>query len=178
MLRQTWQIRRRNGRIAPDTLVVDYGYFAPPVNVFSIARRLGVELRVSTNDPSTLNAECLIVHEAKAYIVVTRDRSDLQQRFAIAHMLGRLLLHPLRQMRHGRSLSDETLYWRELRTVLRTDQREEMEANRFAAHLLMPSFMLQTQEPGLSISALARRFDVSRTAMNLRLYELYGLAVD
>lgn len=171
----TWDQRRRNGRVAPDTLAVDYGYLQPPVDVFAIARRLGVELRMTTERAAFQGDGCLIVRKGQPYIVIKHDQSRVRQRFTVAHELGHLLLHEVLEMRCDEKLDDATLYWRDMRSGPFTKDRKEVEANQFAAKLLMPAFMMQTQEPGLSVSQLARRFEVSRAAMNLRLHELYGL---
>jgi Zn-dependent peptidase ImmA (M78 family) len=108
-------------------------------------------------------------------IGVNDSHSPTRQRFTIAHELGHFRLHP------------DTLYLDGF--VRRDDQsslavsRHEIEANAFAAELLMPreqvleelNASLQRQpdaDPGKLVRRLARMFDVSEQAMEFRLLNL------
>ena len=103
----------------------------------------------------------------------------MRQRFTIAHELGHLQLHP------GKPMIIDKL----VRVDFREDghrwasDRQEREANQFAATLLMPEKMVRDQadaivgagqavsEEGM-IETLASVFDVSRQAMRYRLVNL------
>ncbi|HZH04965.1 MAG TPA: ImmA/IrrE family metallo-endopeptidase, partial [Myxococcaceae bacterium] len=96
--------------------------------------------------------------------VVTIRASDarVRQRFTLAHEIGHLMLHE-----RGQHFRDKNF--------LSGDPRE-IEANRYAAELLMPSWMI---EPAASkyradSGILARLFDVSEQAMNIRLQMIAG----
>ena len=109
-------------------------------------------------------------------IGVNRDQAAVRQRFTIAHELGHLLLHERSQVHVDR----------EFRVRLRSGvsregtDRDEMEANRFAAELLMPIGFLRAdlEEWELDLAddrqlrALARRYGVSTQSLAIRLNNL------
>ena len=116
-------------------------------------------------------------------IGINRDQAAVRQRFTVAHELGHLLLHE-----HSRVYVDRGFRVR-LRSGLSSDEtdRDEMEANRFAAELLMPIEFLQAdleeQEFDLAADdqfrALAKRYGVSTQALAIRLNGLgYAPAVE
>ena len=106
-------------------------------------------------------------------IGINQDQATVRKRFTIAHELGHLLLHE-----HSLVHVDSGF-----RVRLRSGQssegtdRDEMEANRFAAELLMPIEFLQAdlekQEFDLAddsqLRALANRYGVSTQALAIRL---------
>jgi Zn-dependent peptidase ImmA (M78 family) len=99
-----------------------------------------------------------------------------RQRFTIAHEIGHLLLHRGKEVHIDRTF----------RVNLRDDvsskavDQEEIQANRFAAELLMPRGMLiedlKTQqidyENEEALGELAKRYRVSLQAMTFRLANL------
>jgi Zn-dependent peptidase ImmA (M78 family) len=102
----------------------------------------------------------------------------VRQRFTIAHELGHRALHP------GRELILDVPVRVNLRdkTSSMASDLEEIEANAFAATLLMPEQMIRDQlnqlpparrrEPDAAAEALARIFKVSTPALNFRLINL------
>lgn len=114
----------------------------------------------------------IIMDELKASgaILVAKGRSDERRRYSIAHELGHFLI-PAHRPSSGTafecSLSDLHLLDPKDRDRRR---RVEAEANRFAAHLLMPpgevrARVRQTDATLESIVAMARAFGVSKEAM-------------
>lgn len=98
-------------------------------------------------------------------------RSDIpnggRKRFTIAHELGHWELHPHLDQLQACSATDIHAY---------RGSREELEANAFAAELLMPDFLLTEQlrilSPTLDVAKkLALRFQMSLTAAAVRLCE-------
>lgn len=112
---------------------------------------------------------------------VNATHPPARQRFTIAHELGHLLLHKGRPI-----IVDKTIRLVNTRTddpdptsSLAT-RREEIEANGFAAELLMPRDLVLKEANALVkshetisddsfVEDLARRFRVSRQAMEIRL---------
>ncbi len=101
-----------------------------------------------------------------------------RQRFTIAHELGHRALHP------GREIILDVpvrVNLRDKTSSMATDI-EEIEANAFAAALLMPEKMIrdlinrlpasERREPDDTATALADVFKVSTSAMNFRLINL------
>lgn len=128
----------------------------PPVDVEFMARRLGIELIRQSHFDCAGSIES---EGSRATIRVNRDDHPVRQRFTIAHEIGHLMLHP---MRAGR------LYFRD--TDFYGDWKETA-ANRYAANILMPEWMLDMaiRSTGLNVLRLARLFNVSEQAMHYRL---------
>ena len=111
-------------------------------------------------------------------IGVNTATSRRRQRFTVAHELGHLLLHDGRQLTVDHSVR---VNWRDHKSSMATD-REEIEANAFAAQLLMPGDLVRSATALLVsdgirtrdavISSLAEQFDVSTEAMGYRLVNL------
>lgn len=104
--------------------------------------------------------------------------SSVRQRFTMAHELGHLLLHKTSKIH-----IDETDFFIKFRDAQSSDgsDRDEREANGFAAALLMPDAFLKTDlrklgDIGLhddqKLQALAKRYGVSLQAMLIRLTSL------
>ncbi len=96
-------------------------------------------------------------------IYLSLDTPPVRNRFTIAHELGHYFLHyPLVKEKTGESRMFVQRYG--------TGKRVEWEANWFAAGLLMPKeeFEPAIEEFGGDIEAIARRFDVSVDAAQIR----------
>ncbi len=130
----------------------------------------------------------LLRDEHRTVIGVNALHPDTRQRFTIAHELGHLVLHTGHPVHY-----DRAPFRINLRNAVSSEARdpEEIEANRFAAELLMPEAMLkrdllEQDIPGLDVSDehaletvrwLADRYKVSVQAMAIRLATL-GLTVE
>lgn len=143
----------------------------PPVDLTRIARRLDAEVRklAVAEDISGV----LYRDGVRRIVVVNASHSAVRQRFTIAHELGHLALHRGDKvhvdhsfrinLRDGRSATAENV--------------EEVEANAFAADLLMPAEWIWRDLDGTAIdpgddgqiSALAARYGVSQQALLIRL---------
>jgi Zn-dependent peptidase ImmA (M78 family) len=115
---------------------------------------------------------------ATTVMVVNAQHHPHRQRFTIAHEIGHHRLHDSDAYLDGNS----TLRFRDGTSATGTD-REEREANAFAASLLMPAPWVQDRfirlvgrrraiDEGDAIAQLAQRFDVSEQAMRFRLVNL------
>jgi Zn-dependent peptidase ImmA (M78 family) len=154
------------------------GVDAPPVDVERIARQLDVKVRFEPLDGG-LSGALYRSADGRAVLGVNNWHVETRQRFTIAHELGHLLMHPDELFVDG---------------VLKRDddsslaiKSHEIEANSFAAELLMPRKLLleeinralgenATPDPKRLVGQLATLFDVSEQAMQFRLMNL-GLAV-
>jgi Zn-dependent peptidase ImmA (M78 family) len=151
---------------------------APPVNVERIARQLGVDVRYEPFEGG-LSGALYRADDGHAVLGVNSWHADVRQRFTIAHELGHLRLHPDELFVDGVLKRDD-----ESSLAIRS---QEIEANAFAAELLMPRKLIleeinrtlasnATPDPKRLIGDLARLFDVSEQAMEFKLVNL-GLAV-
>lgn len=144
----------------------------PPVRIERIAKDLGVELR--SGDLGDVSG-ILVRQGSSAVIGINGTQSLQRQRFTIAHELGHFLLH------EGITNHVDKSYRVNFRSIESSQATnvEEIEANFFAASILMPKKMLDAQsaeealDNDTSVANLARQFQVSRLAMSLRLANLY-----
>lgn len=154
-----------------------------PVPVERIAQEVGAIVSYQPFDAEDISGLLYRAAGASPIIGVNSANTKVRQRFTIAHELGHLCLH------EGRDLIFERLVrvnFRDATSSTATNE-EEIEANRFAAELLMPASLLEqglrlliegkpTSDAEL-IQRLARRFAVSQQAMEYRLATLGMLTV-
>lgn len=155
-------IAKRIHELAPD--------LAPDFAIEDICRQLDI-LAIEEKPVSSFEA-MLLMDENKAWgsIVVAQGRRPERRRFSIGHELGHFLIPTHRPTPGaGFSCSLDDLRVGDTREHDR-HKRIEAEANRFAAHLLMPPARirssLRSRQPDLAeIVRLAGAFGVSREAM-------------
>lgn len=156
-------------------LRAEYTDGALPVPIETIAERLGVTLVVEALDRNV--SGLLFRQGTDRAIGVNATHPMVRQRFTVAHELGHLCLHPGKELilDHVRvNLRDDT-------SSSGTD-RQEREANAFAAELLMPRAEVVDEvrrsldrggtTDSRFIADLAQLFDVSEQAMEYRLVNL------
>ena len=146
-----------------------------PVPVDRIVRVEGVILKIG--DLGTKSG--LFLRGADGDVIaVNSNQPETRRRFTIAHEFGHCVLHA------GMTAhSDEAfrVRYRDERSSLGCDV-EEMEANFFAASLLMPKVLLDRDhaedyvdiDDASACAPLAGRYGVSQHAMGIRLMNLYG----
>lgn len=146
-------LRFKERRASASDILLALEIYRPPVDVRAIVQRLEIHLHETLN-PGWDGA--LRSDESEAHIWVRIDASLPRQRFTIAHELGHLLLHPLGE---------------EFRDTKFLGTPQEVEANRFAAELLMPEPMIYEFAKWADYDAekLADLFVVSKVAMQIRL---------
>ena len=153
-------------------LLVQHGQERPPVRIERIAKDLGIELRSGDLD----DVSGVLVRQGNSAVIGTNSTQSVQrQRFTIAHELGHFLLHEGITNHVDRSYR---VNFRSAESSQATNV-EEIEANYFAASILMPKHMLdelaaeEALDNDAMVADLAREFRVSRLAMSLRLANLY-----
>jgi Zn-dependent peptidase ImmA (M78 family) len=107
-------------------------------------------------------------------LLVNHSDPPYRKRFTIAHELGHHFLHLLED---GEFVDGEADLFRQPHdseeTEITPKRRQEIQANMFAAALLMPEDAVRSEWQEMqSIGELARRFNVSETAMGIRLDQL------
>lgn len=147
-----------------------------PIPVESIAKDLGIRLQFEPIEGKDEISGMLFKDGNRTIIGVNSAHPKTRQRFTIAHEIGHLLLH------RGELFLDANISFRDSRSSLATDQ-EEIEANSFAAELLMPRELLKAEvqkrvikygsvSTDLLLEELIVVFDVSKQAMEYRLKNL------
>jgi Zn-dependent peptidase ImmA (M78 family) len=114
--------------------------------------------------------------DGSTIIGVNSSHAETRQRFTIAHELGHMLLHKDEKFHVDESAS---IRFRDEESSLAT-KSEEIEANQFAAELLMPANLMAEEvdklpdgvDPEDAVPILAARFQVSEQALTLRLSRL------
>lgn len=168
---------QRRARYAKIDLMVNqlleqFRQLGPPVRIEDIAKGFGIEIRAG--DLGEVSG--LLARSGSGAIVgVNSKQSRERRRFTIAHELGHFLLHD------GMSYHVDHSYRLNYRSEesSRATNIEEIEANFFAASILMPKRFLDSLsameaiDDDKKVEYLARLFDVSRHAMSLRLVNVY-----
>lgn len=149
-----------------------------PVPVEVIAGKLGVLVRRQRFDADDVSGLLLREPGEAPIIGVNANNAEVRQRFTIAHELGHLVLHKGKRLVVDRAVR---VNFRDAVSSLATD-REEMEANAFAAALLMPAAAVTDQlhrivrgrhrSDSEVVDVLAKKSLVSRSAMEFRLVNL------
>lgn len=146
--------QQRTGDTPANRILRWFGIVSPPIDVEKIAVGLGFRIHA---DPTMGDYSGSVDLSRLPAIIRLRDpQVDTRRRFTIAHEIGHAMLHDLAH--HHR---DDTF----------TGSAQEIQANRFAAELLMPDWMVgpASMSSGMTSSRLAALFGVSQEAMNYRL---------
>ncbi len=175
-------IRRKYIRDFVSRLLTENEIARPPVPVERIARARGALVRKEGVDDHVSGFLYRNPETKRAVIGANRLQHPNRQRFTVAHELGHLLLHSGHDVHVDKSFP-----------VKRRDERstkgvdlDEMEANLFAAELLMPVQFLQEDLKRLGeldllhdekVAKLARLYQVSNQAMAVRLSHLGYLGI-
>ena len=161
------------------SLLRDNKVVAPPVPVERIARVLGATLRYSPLDEEL--SGMVYVNEDTSIIGVNALHHPNRQRFTIAHECGHLILHKAQITKEVHVDKEFPMLMRDSVSAAGISEME-IEANFFAAELLMPEALLakalgnepfDIDDEG-AVSALARNFKVSPSAMRFRLGNLFA----
>ena len=156
----------------------DHSISKPPVPVEKIATALGASLSYEPFEDKDAISGMLFRDGSRTVIGINSSHGRTRQRFSIAHELGHLVLH------EGKLFVDKVsrINLRD-ETSSKAIDREEIEANSFAAALLMPEDLVVSEvakrlgrsskiKPDILIPELAKTFDVSNEAMDYRLRNL------
>lgn len=147
---------------------------ALPVNLDRVVEHLGLSL----NEKPLENEYSGFLAVKEKTIVVNLRHPPVRRRFTIAHEIGHYQLH--RRNEDIPVFIDRAVYHRK-ESVAGVDHLMEMQANAYAAGLLMPEALLDEyleDHPSLDlekpadIKTLAEEFEVSRPAMEFRLKNL------
>jgi len=145
-----------------------------PVNIVSLAKELGVA-GVVRRPMSTNRVSGIIEKRDAGYFIVTNEAEPkTRRRFTIAHELAHFLLH--REKIKDR-MTENNFYMGGL------SNRDEVEANRLAADILMPLDKIEElfDREGtalVTLDNLSKTFDVSYSAIKVRLGIPYDGIVD
>ncbi len=157
-------------------LLRDHGSIEAPVDVERLAKALGISVRYERLDKDV--SGLLLVENGVAKVAINELHHLNRQRFTLAHEIGHVLLHA----GSDRVFVDRRFFRNEWSS--KGELREEIEANAFAAALLMPQSLVRQHlaaDAGITdvdVFRLATRFQVSEQAMTLRLVKLKYIEPD
>jgi Zn-dependent peptidase ImmA (M78 family) len=150
---------------------------AAPVLVEDIAAKLGAKITYEPFEGKGDVSGMLLRDKDRTVIGINSAHANVRQRFSIAHEIGHLVMH------NGAFFVDQTVRFnRDNMSSLAIDPRE-IEANGFAAELLMPESLVTSAvrkrmakkanlPAAVLASELAQEFQVSTQAMEFRLTNL------
>ena len=154
-----------------------------PIDVEALANGIGATIKKDDLGEVSLSGFAVQKH-GKKFIGVNNTESDVRQRFTIAHELGHLFLHKDSSVNYDQG---GMMLFRDEHSSEGSDLKE-VEANRFAAELLMPAETLRKDVSSEKtfdlingddttrakvIKKLASKYNVSEQAMSIRLTTLY-----
>lgn len=168
----------RLARLQAERLIERLGLMALPIDVHAIAHRLGLEITEANLGEGV--SGLLISNAGSAHIFIQTKDHNHRKRFSIGHEIAHFILG--HQIESGEHVIVDRGYYisqRGPRASTGVDQKE-IEANQFAACLLMPSQLLRERVSALGgpplldqeVSYLANEFEVSEQAMTIRLTTL------
>lgn len=167
-------VRRKHiGRLTQNILL-ENKIEAAPVDVFAIAEKLSLKVQEQKANDDLSGFLYRNPKENTALIGVNRSHSSERQRFTVAHEVGHFLLHSDERVHVDRGFEIKR---RDNKSKEGTDT-EEVEANLFAAELLMPAdFLIRDLSKMESIDlsnesalkGLAKKYQVSSQALAFRL---------
>lgn len=143
-----------------------------PVPVEKIAKGLGIEVKALPGDDEISGA--IIRTKERVIIAVNPAHHSNRQRFTIAHELGHFYLHEGLERHVDQNFR---IAWRNADSS-KAINWTEIQANRFAAELLMPTHFLEADLNKLqtvekrTVALLADQYKVSPDAMKIRLSQL------
>lgn len=172
--------RKSKAVAAAELLYRERANGAIPTPVEKIARDLGIVLTYEAFEDGGISGALYQFEGDHAVIGVNSTHPNSRQRFTVAHELGHYMLH--REERDYFVDHMPRIRHRDDRSSLAIDPHE-IEANQFAAELLMPSDAVRAELTRLLnrsrsfgdeeiISQLASKFEVSSKAMDYRLRNL------
>jgi Zn-dependent peptidase ImmA (M78 family) len=148
-----------------------------PVDIEAIAEALNIS--VHTEDLEATVSGILMIKDGHAVVVINELHPAVRKRFTLAHEIGHYLLH---RDSSKVFIDGSPLFFRDYRSTS-LSAKQELEANTFAAELLMPASVLRDEirrqwvdiKDAVAVRRLATKYGVSSKAFVVRLISL-GLA--
>src|SRR6266540_3390239 len=166
--------RKRIKRIISQ-LFSEVGVISGPIDVIYLAKILNIEIRI--RDFAEDMSGFAYQKDGEKVVGVNANEGHLRQRFTIAHEFGHIYLDPRDDLNVDKNFA---LKYRNGLSSKGTDLKE-VEANYFAAELLMPESFLKEDieaykkeyggidfEDDAVVKLLAEKYQVSRHAMSVR----------
>lgn len=174
-------IRRKYIRQTVSQLLKDYGINEAPVDVTALAEKMGIKVLPTEADDSLSGFLFRGEGAQQPVIGVNSAHHERRQRFTIAHELGHYVLHGSEKIHYDDKSRGFQVHLRSPISGEGSD-RLEIEANAFAAELLMPASFLEKDlqdvvyldviDTDPVLDELVDRYQVSKRSLTLRLSHL------
>lgn len=152
-----------------------HGLFSVPVDPVVLANREGIKVHNATFSDDALSG-MIAKRGSNVTLLVNQSDPPYRKRFTIAHELGHHFLH---LMGDGDFVDSKVDLFRNTEPAdtvqenVTPQRRAEIQANQFAAALLMPAELVRSAyRKTEDLTELAREFNVSEEAMGYRLTQL------
>lgn len=151
------------GKAAADLVLQNNYIDSPPVLVHELVENYGLSVFVANFEDKGIAG---YIDISKHWIVVNKDDHVTRQNFTIAHELGHWIMH------RPEVDNDETIRIVYRKPIGGEVDSLEIQANAFAAHLLVPDQLLQKYTDRTE-SELALLFHVSQSVIGFRRMNFY-----
>jgi Zn-dependent peptidase ImmA (M78 family) len=164
---------------AADAVLEKFGPVNAPVPVEKIAKSLGIQVRFSPLDDEL--SGMIFIKNGTPIVGINAIHHPNRQRFTLAHEIGHFELH--RDMLTSEVHVDKSfpILMRDPKSASGSE-RHEIQANQFAAALLMPKKLLVPAldnrkfddiDSDKPLEELAKKFRVSKQALEYRIRNIY-----
>nr|DAJ23379.1 MAG TPA: IrrE protein [Caudoviricetes sp.] len=148
-------------------ILLNNDMYRVPVNVIKIANANGIKVYAGEIEEKISGAISYIKQEDVFKILVNKNDAKVRQRFTIAHELGHYFLD--RDFLKGEEIHVDTTLYRGDIEIDEEAKKREQKVNYFAGALLMNKTLLEKLRNENTIKELADIFEVSVSAMTVRL---------
>lgn len=170
--------RKSETRTQAEKIVWDFGVRTAPVPIDRIAKAQGAEIRFSPLDDEL--SGMIYIKDGVPIIGVNSLHHPNRQRFTIAHEVAHLVLH---KQLISSAVHVDKQYPMLMRGAIagKGIDRIEIDANNFAAELLIPRYLLDAAmiaqkfddiDDGSPMELIAKKFRVSRQMLEFRIANL------
>jgi len=149
----------------------------PPINVKQLIETMGITvIEIPFNNPGVSGCIKRSSKNGQPVIIVNKNHMETRKRFTLAHELAHAILHSTNDLH----VDTEQIYFRDENSQLAEDIKE-IQANQFAAELLMPKHLLTEdikketakinikEHLNIIIDKLKEKYNVSTEAMTIRI---------
>jgi Zn-dependent peptidase ImmA (M78 family) len=186
-------VRKKQIRSVVARIREEHALVTAPIDVEELARQLAARvMKVETDDDELSGFLYRDPQSGEAVIGINKGHSETRKRFTLAHELGHLVLHSFDNLHYDRKGYGSGFGRVRMRDSASStgENRDEVEANFFAAELLMPEELLyqELRSRGMhdflesdfdaAVKLLAKQFKVSPQALTVRLVQIGILSPD
>ena len=157
---------------AAENTLHQHGLYSIPVDPVVLANELGIRVNNAKFSEPSLTA-MLSKRGSNIWILLDESGSPSRKRFSIAHEIGHHFLHLESDGEIVDRNADLFRLSEYATSEITPERRREIEANQFAAALLMPEQLVRQVWPDFSsVLEMAKLFQVSEESMGYRIVSL------